>query len=124
MAVRLSPLNLALLFITACAVIFGAWGMYEAAESSTPQPRAPVIDDDEIAARDSGDSTSSRITRRSDCDSRTRGDERPASSGSGNRTPKPADEALFDLPDLTVSGQPSDKGDARMCIIVVPTVTC
>lgn len=44
MAVRLSPLNLALLLVTACALLFAAWSLSQGGESTRPMPPAPPLE--------------------------------------------------------------------------------
>jgi protocatechuate 3,4-dioxygenase beta subunit len=119
MAVRLSPLNLALLFVTALALIFGAWGMYQGAEKHAPRP------ENHLAAT-GGDATSGQHDdeRHRNDDARPTRDRNARPSGAadaGTTASAGTLHAAADsvIPDVTAAGQPLDSGDATITGVVL-----
>ncbi|MBK8205642.1 MAG: carboxypeptidase regulatory-like domain-containing protein [Planctomycetes bacterium] len=114
MAGRLSPLNLALLLLTVLALLFGAWGWYQAATPAAPTPANHV---DDALALEPGDVDSTGKPRKTGTTDSSRPEtKRETSTHKGSEPTTGAQPAPEETP---VAGAPSDKGDATITGVVV-----
>lgn len=114
MAGRLSPLNLALLLLTALALLFGAWGWYEAATPAAPAPGNHVEDP---LATDYGPDDRVGDSRKAVATDGTRPVARRETAT--HKDSEPTTGAQTAPEDPAAAGTPSDKGDAAITGVVV-----
>ncbi|MBX3460783.1 MAG: carboxypeptidase regulatory-like domain-containing protein [Planctomycetes bacterium] len=125
MANRLSPLNLALLLVTALALLFGAWGMYQS--SQQPAPAANQLAHEVDHAPAGNVTTGGRAAA---------GEEAPGATNTrvpAVKSPAPQRPTEVAKPPAQAYGKPSDSGNASISGVVVfsdgkpaagATVTC